>query len=176
MECHHCQHREAIERGRFVVAPFRQTPCARCVLGDVSIRTLDVDEGRPAFVVGSEDGVESVEVAAPDPDGDTDGLMPVEVLAEFVGRLLELPQDVRDVVCMRFVGMSYRQIARRQGLTTAGAEARHERGMRLFPPLRALFVRKMVKRGLRRKAAKRDGDGGPGGKDQWAADVEGHRA
>ncbi len=33
-----------------------------------------------------------------------------------------------------------------------GAEARHERGMSLFPPLRELFTRKMVKRGLRRKA------------------------
>jgi hypothetical protein len=63
---------------------------------------------------------------------------------------------------MRFLGMSYRQIARRQGLTTAGAEARHERGMRLFPPLRALFARKMVKRGLRRKPGEGSEAGGGG--------------
>lgn len=116
------------------------------------MRTLEADEGRPAFVVGAEDGVEPAEAAAPEPDEEGVDMMPVDVLAEFAGRLLELPQDVRDVVCMRFIGLSYREIGRRQGLTTAGAEARHERGMRLFPPLRALFTRKMVKRRLRRKA------------------------
>ena len=79
---------------------------------------------------------------------------PISVLTELVQHLMALPQDVRDVVCMRVQGLTYRQIARRQGLTTAGAEARHERGMSLFPPLRELFTRKMVKRGLRRKPAR----------------------
>jgi hypothetical protein len=160
MECHRCPHREAVENGKYAVGSFRQTPCARCILEDVSARTLEADEERPVFAVGSEEGVEAPEPVAPEPEEETADMMPVEVLAEFAGRLLELPQDVRDVVCMRFLGMSYRKIGRRQGLTTAGAEARHERGMRLFPPLRALFARKMVKRGLRRKPGEGSAKGG----------------
>ena len=77
--------------------------------------------------------------------------MPVSVLAEFVRQLMALPQDVRDVVCMRVLGLTYREIARRQGLTTAGAEARHERGMNLFPPLRQMFARKTAKVAMRKK-------------------------
>jgi hypothetical protein len=151
MECHECKHRKAVESGKYAVTPFRETPCGRCTLTDISMRTLEVDEGRPVYV-GRTEGVDvPPEEAVPEPDESVD-MMPVDVLVEVCAGILSLPQDVRDVVCMRVVGLSYRQIGRRQGITTAGAEARHERGMSLFPPLRELFSRKMVKRGMRRKA------------------------
>ncbi|MEI8122176.1 MAG: hypothetical protein WCI20_08990 [bacterium] len=62
-----------------------------------------------------------------------------------------LPVPSFYVVCMRVLGLTYREIARRQGLTTAGAEARHERGMNLFPPLRQMFARKTAKVAMRKK-------------------------
>ncbi len=153
MECHECKHHKAVETGKYAVTPFRDTPCGRCTLTDISMRTLEADESRPVFACGTEDGEAPLEEAVPEPDESVD-MMPVDVLVEVCAGILSLPQDVRDVVCMRVVGLSYRQIGRRQGITTAGAEARHERGMSLFPPLRALFARKMVKRGIRRKAGK----------------------
>ncbi|MEI6150415.1 MAG: sigma factor-like helix-turn-helix DNA-binding protein [bacterium] len=153
MECHQCKHRKAVESGRYAVAPYEETPCAKCGLEDASIRTLESDDGRPAFIVGADEGTDPLEIVAPMPyEEPEERLYPISVLTELVQHLMALPQDVRDVVCMRVQGLTYRQIARRQGLTTAGAEARHERGMSLFPPLRELFARKMVKRGLRRKA------------------------
>ncbi len=154
MECHECKHHKAVETGKYAVTPFRETPCGRCTLTDISIRTLEADEDRPVFACGTEDGEAPEEAVAAEPGEEIVDMMPVDVLVEVCAGILSLPQDVRDVVCMRVIGLSYRQIGRRQGITTAGAEARHERGMSLFPPLRALFSRKMVKRGIRRKAGK----------------------
>lgn len=65
---------------------------------------------------------------------------------------MALPQELRDVVCWWFVGLSYPWIARKQGITTAGAEARHERAMRLFPELRQLFFLKTSRQKMRQPA------------------------
>lgn len=48
--------------------------------------------------------------------------------------------------------MTYPEIARKQRITTAGAEARHERAMRLFPELRQLFILKTAKQKMRQGA------------------------
>jgi len=142
MECYRCDHRKVVESGRYAVTPYAETPCAKCKLDDASLHTLEADEEVLA---------DPPEAAAPANDEDCEDVMPVSVLAEFVRQLMALPQDVRDVVCMRVLGLTYREIARRQGLTTAGAEARHERGMNLFPPLRQMFARKTAKVAMRKK-------------------------
>jgi len=159
MECHRCQHREAIEAGKYAKTPFRRTPCAKCELREVSLRTMTVDPERPVFVPGGEDGVntpgrsgeESACAMVPFTEEAEGGetKLPVGVLEELVARLLTLPQEVRDVVCWRFLGLEYKEIARKQRITAAGAEARHKRAMRLFPELRELFVLKTLRRGLR---------------------------
>lgn len=155
MECHRCKYREAVAAGTYAGMPFRQTPCARCELREVSLLTMQVEVDRPVYVPGR--GVETADKMAPFPEEveTVDGKLPVDVMAELVSRLLALPQEVRDVVCWRFVGMSYPEIARRQRITTAGAEVRHRRAMRLFPELRQLFARKIAKQKMRRRSVVR---------------------
>ena len=157
MECHRCPHREDMAAGKYANTAFAETPCAQCELREVSLRTLAVDPERPAFVPGQNGAADGTcemvpfpgEVVAPE------AKLPVDVMEEFVVRLLELPQDVRDVVCWRFVGLDYREIAQKQQITTAGAEARHRRAMRQFPELRQLFTVKTARRKTRCRAAAR---------------------
>lgn len=151
MECHRCEHREKVESGKFARSRFRRTPCAKCELREVSVRTMAVDLGRPVYVPGGDGAGEATCEMVPFPEEMVvpERQLPVGVMEELVARLLELPQDVRDVVCLRFMGLEYKEIARRQRITSAGAEARHERAMRLFPELRELFIRKTAKAKMR---------------------------
>ena len=151
MECHRCQHREALEAGKYAGVPFRRTPCAKCELKEVSIRTMEVDPDRPVFMPGREGLLESSCRVEPFPDEaeGEDKSMPVRVMEELVARLLTLPTELRDVVCWRFAGMEYQEIAKRQKITAAGAEARHRRAMRMFPELRELFIVKTARMKLR---------------------------
>ncbi len=153
MECHRCQYREDIDAGKYAGMPFQRTPCAKCELREVSLRTMAVDPERPAYVVGGEVGAESTCAMVPFPEeaeaGAAEAKLPVDVMEELVARLLTLPQELRDVVCWRFMGLEYKEIARKQRITTAGAEARHDRAMRLFPELRQLFIVKTARQKMR---------------------------
>ena len=153
MQCHRCEHREAVEAGKYAGMPFEKTPCAKCELREVSLRTMAVDPERPAYVVGGNAGVEPTCNMVPFPEEAemeaADAKLPVDVLEELVARLLTLPQELRDVVCWRFMGMEYKEIAKKQRITTAGAEARHDRAMRLFPELRQLFILKTSRQKMR---------------------------
>lgn len=155
MECHKCGHREELEDGKYAGIPFRRTPCARCELKQDSTRTMEVDPERPVYVPGAVYGgtttrhagcemVPFVEEVAVEEKS-----LPVRVMEELVARLLTLPAELRDVVCWRFAGMEYQEIAKRQRITTAGAEARHRRAMRMFPELRELFVVKTARMKMR---------------------------
>ena len=52
MECHRCKDREDMEAGKYAGIPFDQTPCAKCQLHEVSLRTMPVNPERPVFVPG----------------------------------------------------------------------------------------------------------------------------
>jgi hypothetical protein len=147
MECHKCEHREELADGKYAGIPFRRTPCARCELKQDSTRTMEVDPERPVYVPGGETGMPmpcpTEDEAAAEPE------LPMSVMEELVARLLTLPGELRDVVCWRFAGMEYQEIAKRQRITTAGAEARHRRAMRMFPELRELFVVKTARMKMR---------------------------
>ena len=153
MECHRCPYREKVEGGRYARSRFRRTPCGKCELRECSVRTMEVDLDRPVYLPGgASDGTcEMVpfpeELEVPEP------LLPVGVMEELVARLLELPRELRDVVCWRFAGLEYNEIAKRQRITAAGAEARHERAMSMFPELRELFILKTAKARMRNDAA-----------------------
>ena len=151
MECHRCEHRAEIDAGKYAETPFLETPCAKCELREVSIRTMEVDVERPVYVPGRGDGVEPTCEMVPFPEEEeaAEAILPVDVIEEMVVRLLGLPQDVRDVVCWRFIGLTYPQIAKKQGITTAGAAARHARALRLFPELRQLFILKTARESKR---------------------------
>ena len=65
---------------------------------------------------------------------------------------LRLPQEIRDVVCWRFAGMSFRDIAVLQGITVAGDEVRLCRAMKKWPALTALFGEKAAKQSRRKNS------------------------
>lgn len=149
MECHRCPHREKVKAGKYARTRFGRTPCAKCDLRESSMRTMAVDLDRPVYLPGgSSDGTCEI-VPCPEELEVAEAKLPVVVMEELVARLLTLPLDVRDVVCLRFSGLEYKEIARRQGITAAGAEARHERAMLLFPELRELFILKTARHNIR---------------------------
>lgn len=125
---------------------------------EVSLRTMAVDPERPAYVAGADEGSAPTYQAGLCLGGVEAELheaqLPVTVLEELVERLLTLPRELRDVVCWRFMGLEYKEIGRKQRITTAGAEARHDRAMRLFPELRQLFIVKTRRQRMRHTAKK----------------------
>jgi DNA-directed RNA polymerase specialized sigma24 family protein len=67
-------------------------------------------------------------------------------LVSFFDSLLSLPSEQRDIVAWRFQGLSYKEIAARQGTSSQLAEMRHKLALRKCPILRTLFPEKMAKR------------------------------
>jgi hypothetical protein len=149
MECHRCPHREEVEAGKYAKTPFGRTPCAKCELRENSSRTMEFDEDRPAT---GPDMVCEMNPFAEESDVKEDKL-PVSVLTDLLVRLMALPRELRDIVCWRFVGLTYPDIAKKQRVTGAGVEARHRRAMRMFPELRQLFIVKTAKRKMRKRNA-----------------------
>ncbi len=124
---------------------FEETPCGRCELRERSAFTLEFDEERAAAVptVG--------EVPFPEEFEMEEAVLPVSVMSEAIANLMALSSTTRDVVCWRFAGMRYREIARRLGVTVAGAELRHRRALNKWTALRALFTEKSEKQRRRKK-------------------------
>ena len=143
MECHKCKDRSDIEAGKFARKPYAETPCAKCELKVNSVYTLEYNEDRESRIqsaVCSEQMTENEE------------LLPVSVMREAMVEFLRLPPEIRDVVCWRFAGMSYRDIAVLQGITVAGAEVRLWRAMKKWPALTALFGEKAAKQSRRKNS------------------------
>ena len=155
MQCHKCPHRADVEAGKYRQVPYEATPCAPCQPRECSLHTLAVDTDRPVYLPGREGAECHVDVPFPEEAEAARALVPLHVLEELVCRLLSLPAELRDVVCWRFMGLSYPQIAQSQGITAAGAEQRHVRAMRMFPELRTLFPAKTRRAKTRRRAGAR---------------------
>ncbi len=168
MECHRCKHRAALAAGKYREVAFEQTPCARCelriregyevpFLEDREPTDDDVDEGDPT--VESKYRANWRDYATMDrhffdePEED-EPVMPVAVMREAIARLLMLDPKTRDVICMRYAGVRYHEIARRLGVTVAAAEVRHRRALERWAPLKALFPEKTAKQ-RRRKPHRR---------------------
>ena len=144
--------------------PFEKTPCARCELRDWSGYVVPFDEERGSDSADGAVGrmadphpassplVERITVDVPFPEECTgdDMMLPMSVMSEVVLRLLAMAPVTRDVVCWRFVGMSYRKIARMLGMTTAAVELKHKRALQEWPALRVVFSEKVTKQ-VRRK-------------------------
>jgi hypothetical protein len=145
MECHKCQERKAIEAGKYAQMNFEDTPCAKCQLNENSAFTLEFDAERGNAVY------RGPQTSDPKLQAD-EALVPMSVLNEVVERLLILPPVLRDVVCWRFAGMKYRDIAVLQNVTMAAVEARHRRAMKGWPELKAMFQEKLVKQSKRKKS------------------------
>jgi DNA-directed RNA polymerase specialized sigma24 family protein len=123
--------------------PFEETPCFKCELKENSDYTLEYiqdREFRNQSAVCSEQITENEE------------FLPVSVMREAMVEFLRLPPEIRDVVCWRFAGMSFRDIAVLQGITVAGAEVRLWRAMKKWPALAALFTEKAAKQSRRKNS------------------------
>jgi DNA-directed RNA polymerase specialized sigma24 family protein len=143
-ECHKCEHGADVADGKYRRIPFDETPCAACVLSESPGSVIEFDPERDAGELS--DGLQASEE-----------MIPVDVLRCFVVSLLELRPELRDVVCWRFSGLMYKEIAEIQGVTTAAVEARHRRAMKIWPELEKMFVEKVVKH--RRRLEKKRGKG-----------------
>jgi hypothetical protein len=161
MECHRCEHQAAVAAGAYRGIAFQQTPCGRCELADRSAFVIEYDEERGAGEAGEQPATprparltlaesSTRDVPFPDEFAEDEPAMPVSVLGDVVWVLLSMPPRTRDIVCWRFAGLSYREIARMLGVSMAAAELRHKRALVKWPALRVLFSEKSTKQ-VRRK-------------------------
>jgi hypothetical protein len=170
MQCHLCPHQAAIRAGKYRRTAFKRTPCARCdwrerVRLNPSFKDErgfgeEASEGERTYVHRSHidwRDYSTVDVPFPEEyEQETDPAVPLSVMSEAMMRLMALPAKSRDVVCWRFAGMRYAEIARRLGVTVAAAELRHRRALVQWPALRELFAEKAAKQLRRKPHARRD--------------------
>ncbi len=141
--CHNCPVADEIAAGAFENAAWDEVPCSTCDVMTGLGHAIEYDDSR----------------AAPENKGAADvaacpgECLPVTVLQDLVAGLLLLPAELRDVVAWRFAGMSYPDIAKVQGISTAAVEKRHRRALALWPALEAMFAVKVSKQGRRKRHA-----------------------
>lgn len=159
-----------IEAGKFALVPYEETPCAKCELKEYSDRTIEFDQEReklPASASGSTtdmtpdktNSLQSAEYFRDESEsGHEEELLPLSLMNEVVFRLLSMPPDTRDVLCWRFAGIPYRDIAVLQGVTVAAVEKRHWKAMKKWPALRAMFATKVAKQSRRKQGSRNQKD------------------
>jgi hypothetical protein len=163
MNCHNCEHAAEIADGKFAGIAWEETPCSRCEGKENSAFTIEfrTELERPDLSgvrrqglkqgEGPMDGEGQPEVVQGDGGEPGELRLPISVMREALATLLMLEPETRDVVCWRFSGMKYPEIALVQNVTTAAVEARHKRAIKQHPILRALFPVKVAKQAVRRK-------------------------
>jgi len=132
MECHKCPHAGAIASGTFDKTPFEQTPCASCTLAD-----------NPEFAP-----VEYIDDILPEQFAEElyARRMPVSVLVDVMKLILTMPPVIRDTICMRYTGMTYREIAAIRHTSIAAPERAIRYAMTRWPLIAKLFPLKAGKR------------------------------
>ena len=163
MECHRCEHQVAVKAGMYRGVEFAQTPCGKCELRDRLGYDLAYDDGRgaadddhgvpaavlqPAHLTLAE--ASTRDVPFPEEEIADDPVIPMSVMSDVIWRLLSMPPGMRDVICWRYAGRSYREIGRMLGMSMAAAESCHRRALTAWPALRVLFSEKVTKQ-VRRK-------------------------
>ena len=146
MECHKCRYRRDVVAGRYANLEFAQTPCALCELNEGDSFAIEFNDELSGSATeestpGQEPFVEDVHFPE-EIDAEVEPRVPVSVLWELVVTLLTLPPRTRDVVCWRYAGYKYLDIARVQHVTKAAAELRHRKALKQYPLLRCLFPSK----------------------------------
>lgn len=77
-------------------------------------------------------------------------LLPASLFVDCIKGLFLLDSELRDVICLRILGITYREIGERLGISTQLAEMRHRRAMREWPSFEAFFPNKVAKRHRRK--------------------------
>jgi len=137
---------------------FEETPCAKCQLTETSEHTIEFDEGIESKSLQAES--DRLQRAAKgigfsfDMEDTDEGMVPLSVMKEIVFQLLCMTPENRDVLCWRFAGIPYRDIAILQGVTVSAVEKRHWKTLKRWPALRAMFTEKAAKHGSRKSVVK----------------------
>ncbi|VGO19142.1 sigma factor-like helix-turn-helix DNA-binding protein [Pontiella sulfatireligans] len=159
MLCHKCPHYDSIQRGDYASKPWKDTPCAKCKMGEDTFYSVPFDEEQPVVAGGGDPGpaMSAYTVAEGRDPGSADRcslpgdtMLPASTLATCLQGLLTLDPELREIVALRFLGLSYREIAERQGTSVQLAEMRHKRALRDWPALESLFPEKVAKQSRRK--------------------------
>ena len=149
-QCHRCEYPNAIANGAFHDTAYEDTPCVKCVLAESSLGTREFDENQADIKLENNAAPPLSEESKPF----NERLIPVPVVLSLVSGLLSLPPETLTVLALRWQGWKYREIAKMQGISTAGVELCHKRAMKRWPMLGHLFPRKLSKQGRRRNRRK----------------------
>ena len=149
MQCHKCPHHESIQRGDYISRPWKESPCAKCKLGEDTFYSVPFDEEHPPESIAGVPPAQSHGHPSM-PSLSTVVNIPSDVMAQFIQGILFLDPILRDIVAWRYQGLTYKEIARQQGTSTQLAEMRHKRALRDWPALQSLFPEKVAKRSRRR--------------------------
>lgn len=142
MQCHKCPHFESVNRGDYSSKPWKETPCAKCKLGEDTFYSSPFDEENPPEAMSA---LGSSSTSTPSVVN-----IPSDVMAQFIQGILTLEPILRDIVAWRYQGLPYKEIARRQGTSVQLAEMRHKRALRDWPALQDLFPEKVAKQSRRK--------------------------
>ena len=77
-------------------------------------------------------------------------LVPLDLMASFIKGLLLLETRLSDVVALRFLGTTYKEIGVYLGISTQLAEMRHKRALREWPAFNEFFPEKVARRARRK--------------------------
>lgn len=123
--CHSCKTSDEIKQGLYRDTPWEQVPCSTCKHFD-KCNSADAQEQIP-------EGRDEEADAAQD-------LLPIALMQSFVAGILSLPPHLRDVVCYRYKGLSYKRIADIQHITRRAVLYRFTKAIELWPDLKDLFL------------------------------------
>ena len=145
--CHSCATAVDIAKGIHSEKAWEDLPCATCEVMSGASHVIEFDEGRLSPEDKGRKEVDGV-------DGPAEDMMPVSVMSDAMAELLTMPRELRDLICWRYSGMLYREIALVLRVSPAAVERRLKRAMKKWPALAAMFAVKAAKQ-KRRKPHRR---------------------
>lgn len=120
--CHSCKTSQDIQRGLYKRTPWNKVPCAHCKHYDTCSTADDPEQIDEKEAETAQD------------------LLPISLMQSFVAGILSLPPHLRDVVCYRYKGLSYKRIAEIQHISFQAVHRRLEKAVELWPALKDLFL------------------------------------
>ena len=144
MECHKCEHRAAVEAGKFRGMAFEDTPCAFCLgpaesATPVSFSDAVAGVGALSAEASVPDQVASDEDPSADATPVAGNTLPVSVLVSALAAFLTLPDMDLRMVRLRRRGLSYEAIAMVVGSSPKAVSCRFKRLFERWPLLACLF-------------------------------------
>ena len=100
--------------------------------------------------VKNSSSISAAQIPAGCPSFPSDALLPMDRLAEFVKGMLLLDRHLSEVVALRFLGATYKEIGEHQGISIQLAEMRHKSALRKWPAFEIFFPEKVARRDRRR--------------------------